>query len=258
MSEYNKEWGAADNLLYFQNTVEKNVRGWFFVYDHAIFHMIMKELQRDVDGDVAEIGIAFGLSAIAVSNYRRDGENFYMYDHFAEKERLEAEGNITKYGTFENCEWRIGDTTTLTPDSLQFDKPLRFLHIDGSHEHGAVYKDLSNFSTKMADGAIIVLDDYNDVEYPGVTSGAMQFLFENKDWVLFAIGQNKGYLCQRKHYNKYISGVSIFMELYNHFGMQFAPRLRGVNDLNVLLCCSREGKSFQEVRDNIGVPVVLA
>lgn len=255
---FNPQWGAVENLMYFQNTVEKEVRGWFFVYDHALFHMIMKDLQRDVQGDVCEIGVAFGRSAIAVSNYRLPTDKFYMFDHFGEQERIEAENNIKKFGTFDNSEWRIGDTTTLTPETLEFDRPLRFLHIDGSHEHGAVFKDLSNFSTKMVDGGIIVMDDYNDVEYPGVNSGTLQFLFENPDWVLFAIGQNKGYLCQRQHYDKYINGVLIFMDLYNKFGLQFAPRLRGVNERNTLLCCSREGKPFQEVRENINVPVVLA
>lgn len=258
MSEYNEQFGAVENLIYFQERVEKNVRGWFFVYDHALFHMIMKELQRDVQGDVCEIGVAFGLSAIAVSNYRKPNETFYMYDHFGEKERLEAESNIKQFGTFDNSEWRIGDTTILTPDLLQFNQPLRFLHIDGSHEHGAVYKDLTNFSTKMCDDGIIVMDDYNDVEYPGVNSGTLQFIFENPEWMLFAIGQNKCYLCKKQHYEKYVQGMLAFMELYNKFGMQFAPRLRGVNDSNTLLCCSREGYSFEVVRQSINVPVVLA
>lgn len=255
--KHDPSWGPVDNLLYFQQTVEDKVRGWFFVYDHALFHMIMRDLQQDVQGDVCEIGVAFGRSAIAVSNYRRQGDTMYLFDHFKEEERQEAENNITKYGTYTDVDWRLGDTTVLTPDTLDI-KPIRFLHIDGSHEHGAVYKDLCNFSTKMADGGVIVMDDYNDQEYPGVNSGTLQFLFENPDWVLFVIGQNKGYLCQRKHYDKYVNGVLIQMESYNKFGLQFAPRLRGVNDLNVLLCCSREGKPFEEVRNTINVPVVLA
>jgi len=259
MSEvkYDPNWNAIDNLVYFQNVVEKEVTGWFFVYDHALFSMIMRDLQTNVDGDVCEIGVAFGRSAIAVSNYRRPNDKLYLYDYFSEEERVVAENNIKKFGTFDNSEWRIGDTTSLTPDTIQFDRPLRFLHIDGSHEHGAVLKDLTNFSTKMADGGVIVMDDYNDQEYPGVNSGTLQFLFENPEWVLFAIGQNKAYLCKREQFGNYVNGVLVFMELFNKFGLQFAPRLRGVNERNVLLCCSREPKSFEDVRHNINNPVSL-
>ena len=169
---------------------------------------------------------------------------------------LRSLNNISKFGTNVDIEWRIGDTTLLTPETLDLPK-IKFLHIDGSHEHGAVFKDLSTFSTKMSDGGIIVMDDYNDQEYPGVNSGTLQFLFENPDWVMFAIGQNKAYLCKRDAFDKYINGVLIFMDLYNKFGLQFSPRLRGVNERNVLLCCSREGKSFEEVRENINKPVSL-
>jgi len=254
---YNPQWNVMENLMYFQNTVEKELRGWFFPYDHALFHMIMKDIQRNVQGDVAEIGVAYGRSAIAVSNYRLPEDKLYLFDLCIDVPQEEASNNINKFGTGSNIEWRIGDTTTLTPETLHFDRPLRFLHIDGSHEHGAVYKDLLNFSSKMADGGVIVMDDYNDQEYPGVNSGTLQFLFENPEWVLFAIGQNKAYMCQREHCEHYMNTTLIFMDLYNKFGLQFGPRLRGVNERNVLLCCSREAKSFDEVRENLSKSVSL-
>lgn len=255
--KYNPNNTAVENLIYFQNTVEKDVRGWFFVYDHALFQMILKDLQRDVEGDLAEIGVAFGRSAIALSNYRQPTDKLYLFDLCVDVPQEEAQRNIDQFGTSGNIEWRVGDSTLLTPDTLQFDRPLRFLHVDGSHEHGAVVKDLTTFSGKMADGGIIAMDDYNDQEYPGVTSGTLQFLFENPDWVLFAIGQNKAYLCQRDHYDRYINMILVFMELYNNFGLQFSPRLRGVNERNVLLCTSREGKPFQETKENLTKPVSL-
>ena len=229
----------------------------FFVYDHALFQIILKDLQKDVEGDVAEIGVAFGRSAIALSNYRLPTDKLHLFDLCVDVPQAEAQNNIDTYGTTGNIEWHVGDSTVLTPDSLQFDRPLRFLHVDGSHEHGAVLKDLTTFSTKMVDGGVIAMDDYNDQEYPGVTSGTLQFLFENTDWVLFAIGQNKAYICQKEHYARYINMILVFMELYNNFGLQFNPRLRGVNDHNTLLCVSREGKPFQEIKENLDKPVSL-
>jgi hypothetical protein len=90
-----------------------------------------------------------------------------------------------------------------------------------------------------------------------VTSATLQFVFENPDWVVFAIAQNKAYLCQRNSFDKYINGVVIFMDLYEKLGLKFGPRLRGMNGRNVLLCCSREPHTFQEVKENINVPVSL-
>lgn len=262
--KYNSDWNMGDNLLYYHNTVEKNLRGWFFPYDHGLIHIIMKQLLNDVEGDVAEIGVAFGRSAIAISNYRPVTDKLYLYDYFSEEERIEAENNIKQFGTFENVEWRIGDTTKLNVMDIKFDRNLKFLHIDGCHEHAAVVKDLKNFSLKMVDGGIIVMDDYNDIEYPGINSGTLEFLLspairysEDGGWIIFAIGQNKAYLCKKKYFKKYVEGLLIYMEQYKNFGLQYKPNLKGFIDRNVLLCCSREEKSFEEIKQNINIPVRL-
>ena len=256
IKRYNPNWNIVDNIIYYQDTVEHNVVGWFYPFDQALFYIVMQDMQKNIVGDVCEIGVAFGRSAIAISNYRKPGEMFYMFDHFSDEAREDAENNIRKYGTFSDCFWEIGDTMKLSEDKLKL-KNIRFLHIDGSHEHDAVLHDLITFSTKMLPEGIIVMDDYNDMEYPGVNSGILKFLMLNGDWKIFAIGHNKAYLCRSMYQIIYMKVFLDYMEQYSKYGLKFSPNLRSLNDSNVLLCCSREQKTYEEVLNNILIPVPL-
>ena len=251
--KYEHNWNILQNLIYYQNVVEKQVRGWFHPHDHALIHMIMKDIQESIEGDVCEIGVAFGRSAIALSNYSQPTDNIYLYD--INFENGITESNLKKYGTSNNIEWRLQDTTTLTPDTITFSKPLRLLHIDGCHEDVAVYKDLVNFSTKMSKDGVIVVDDYNDPEYPGINSATLRFLFQNKEWVIYAIGTNKAYLCHVDNRKKYILKTLEIIEEHNKLGLQFKTHLRDINGKNVLLCCSREDGKVDV--NSIDSPVVI-
>jgi len=253
IKKYDASWTFLDNIMYYQNVVEKEVRGWFYPHDHALIHMIMKDIQRNVPGDICEIGVAFGRSAIALSNYRPVADTLYLYDINFENGLTES--NLKTYGTGFNVEWRLQDTTKLTPDTIEFNKPLRLLHIDGCHEDVAVYKDLTNFSTKMCDDGVIVVDDYNDPEYPGINSATLRFLYENKDWIMFAIGSNKAYLCRVEKRTHYILEMAKFVKEYNKIGLQFKTYLRDINGKNVLLCCSREDSVVDE--NSIDAPVII-
>jgi hypothetical protein len=257
--QYQPEWDIAMNLNYFDQVVDKKVLGWFFFFDHALIHAILKEVQKDLTGDVCEIGVAFGKSAIALSNYKRSDENLYLYDMFQASDlSLDVTyDNIKKYGTDKNIQWRVTDTTKLTEEDINFTCGIRLLHVDGCHEHEAVYGDLSKFSKNVLDDGIIVVDDYNDPEYPGINSGTWKFLFENKEWTIFAIGQNKAYICKTEKLNNMIMCLIDVMEDYRKLGIPFTPNLRGVNGHNVLMCCSREQVSYDQIRNNLTVPVPL-
>ena len=179
-------------LYNFKNVVDKEVEGWFYPKDIIIIYGILNELQKPI-GDICEIGVAYGKSAIMISQFKGDN-NFYLYDIFPEEARVIAEKNISKFGNGNNLIWRLEDTTELSSDDVFFQNSLRFLHIDGCHEHSAVLSDLMLFSNKMKDDGIIVLDDFQDQEYPGVNSAAFQFSLMNsnyKNWRVFAIGDNK-------------------------------------------------------------------
>lgn len=243
---------AISVLLYYKETIDVNVVGWFYWIDHLIFHTLLKNVQKNIAGDVAELGIAYGKSAIAISNYKRKSDNLYLFDisqDFADS----ANANIQKYGSPDNIHWRVQDSYSMTSDDIKVQNKLRFLHIDGSHEHTPVLKDILNFSQHMADNGVIVLDDFNDAEYIGVQSAVIHFLLENREWVMFATGNNKAYLCKRKFYNFYaLSLLDQLEKIKLASGLGLCFMLREVIDFNVVLFNSRHGsQSAQYCRENL-------
>ena len=134
---------------------------------------------------------------------------------------------------------------SLFPDDLIFKDQLKFLHIDGCHEHSAVLNDLMLFSNYMDDKGIIVLDDFQDQEFPGVNSAAFQFSLSNanyKNWRVIAIADNKAYLCQKKYQEYYQKKlVDYIVKAKEQYNIPFAMHLglREVLDVNVLMCDSR-------------------
>ena len=233
-------------LRNYKEVIDKEVEGWFYPKDIIIVYGLLKEIQKDIVGDVCEVGVAYGKSAIAIAEFKGE-DNFYMYDLFTEEQRQLAEKNILKFSGVnkDTLVWRLNDTTQLTIDEVQFNRPLRFLHIDGCHEHSAVFNDLTLFCSKMSPDGIIALDDYQDQEFPGVNSAIFQFSLYQEDWKnwrIFAIGDNKAYMCQKKYQEYYQRALIDYIlkakEQYNvPFDMHMG--LREVLSSNVLMCDSR-------------------
>ncbi len=76
-------------LRNYKEVIDKEVEGWFYPKDIIITYGILKELQKP-KGDVCEIGVAYGKSAIAISQFIGNN-NFYLYDIFSESDKEEAE-----------------------------------------------------------------------------------------------------------------------------------------------------------------------
>ena len=230
-------------LSHYKNVIDKEVEGWFYPKDIIITYGIVKEIQKPL-GDVCEIGVAFGKSAIALSQFR--GENkLHLYDIFPEEAKQIAEANIRKFGNADNIEWHLQDTTTLKYAEMIYDKKLRFLHIDGCHEHSAVLSDLMMFNLQMSDDGVIALDDFQDQEFPGVNSAAFQFSLSPinwKNWRVFAIGDNKAYMCQKAYQERYQKAlVDYIVKAKREYNVPFDMHmgLRELLDINVLMCDSR-------------------
>lgn len=242
-------------LTYFKETVDKNVEGWFYPIDIVMMYGVLNHLQKDKQGCVCEIGVAHGKSAIMISMFR-NGEKFYLYDIFSEEARVKAEQNIYNYGNARDLIWKLQDTTNLKYDDLDYED-IKLLHIDGCHEHPAVLSDLILFSNKMADGGIIVVDDYNDYEYPGVNAGTVEFMLSKsnyKNWRVFAVGDNKAYLCERKYHKQYqLQLVDYIEHAKSNYNVPLKIRygIRQVCDVNVLLCDSRMDWSKETVIENL-------
>jgi hypothetical protein len=181
----------------------KTIEGWFS-YDAALLFMAYNELisQRGIAGDVLEIGVHHGLSAIAVASLRGDENRFYAVDLFEKMQiRNVSNSGSGHRGTFESNLNRFhpdtsflhvisGPSTVLSAAKLG--TRFSFCHIDGGHSREETYHDIQLCHSILMSGGILALDDYFNPQFPGVSEGAAQFMLEHTDALRpLAIGYQK-------------------------------------------------------------------
>jgi len=171
------------------------IEGWFD-YDAALLFMVYNQVlaRHGIAGDVLEIGVHHGLSTIAIasllnSKARESGARLYAVDLFEDLQDL----NVSRSGagnrkTFEkNMRMFFNDTAfirTLTRAShdltaADLGQTLSFCHVDGGHSRQETFNDLQLCHQALMPGGVVALDDYFNVEYPGVCEGAIEFMLKN-------------------------------------------------------------------------------
>src|SRR5262249_42285516 len=132
----------------YDGRVNEAVPGWFYPTDMALIYLLMRvQAEQNITGDVCEVGVHLGKSAILLSRMRAGDENLYLYDIFDEPGRAvlktadgsvfdepermaTASANVRTFGRGEGVHFVQADTTALAPSAVRFERPLRFLHID--------------------------------------------------------------------------------------------------------------------------------
>jgi len=152
---------------------------------------------------VGEIGVFYGQYFIYLSLLRAPGERALAIDIFGNlnvKDRFLS--NLRKFSADNDTEVFHRDSTDLTPEDLitAIRGRIRLLSIDGAHSCEGVLHDLRLARDVLADGGVILLDDYFHEEWPGVSEATNRFFLsgEHGDLVPFAIGANKLTLCHKR------------------------------------------------------------
>src|SRR5437763_4755811 len=96
----------------------RRIEGWF-VYDAALMFMAYNQLiaAAGISGDTLEIGVYYGLSAIAIAALRGDGRKMYAIDLFEQLGSSAAYGAGRSYRTVfeENMRSFFGALDFLVP-----------------------------------------------------------------------------------------------------------------------------------------------
>jgi hypothetical protein len=192
-------------LSFLQQYLEafRSIEGWF-TYDAALLFMAYNELiaRQGITGDVLEIGVHHGLSAIATASLRGPGKRFYAVDLFEQMQ----EQNVSCSGAgnqaiFEQNMIRFYPDTSFMQviagpssslDTVEMGTTFSFCHIDGGHSRQETFHDLTLCFSLLLPGGLVAVDDYFNPEYPGVCEGAVQFMLQQPDALRpLAIGYNK-------------------------------------------------------------------
>ncbi|MCZ4118777.1 class I SAM-dependent methyltransferase [Streptomyces sp. H39-S7] len=170
-------------------TALAEVKGWFFPADQLLFDWLLSRQQTLTEpGDLLEVGVYMGKSAIFTGSYRRENERFTVCDLFdapAEDTANSAEmarsySTLTRrafeanYLSFhDELPTVVQGLSSVVPDHVTADS-CRFVHIDASHLYEHVHADITDARDLLKAHGVVVLDDFRAEHCPGVAAAAWQ------------------------------------------------------------------------------------
>jgi len=182
-----------------------SIEGWFFPIDVLLFGAI-DEIQRRnaIAGNLFEIGVHHGKSAVLMARMTRDSESLGVCDVFGEQAlNVDRSGegsldlfrrNMERFAPAAAPHVRVfaKRSELLTPDDTT--ASCRLIHIDGGHRPVDVVNDLRVAERALLPDGVVVVDDAFNPSWPGVGEGVYQFFArEPRVFAPVIIGGNKAY-----------------------------------------------------------------
>jgi Methyltransferase domain len=166
---FRKNWNSVEDL-----------KGWISYTDSLIIQTLLwLQNSHGVDGDLMEIGVYEGKTAILIASYLKNDEEFHACDVFDSKissvdNFLEVINSYPGGVSQKRFETNFAKIIKRRPHmhvcesselhEKMFLSNFRFIHIDGSHLYDSVKSD-SEFGIKMLldSDAFLVFDDYREM-----------------------------------------------------------------------------------------------
>lgn len=177
------------------------VTGWLFPIDAHLFFLVDAiQKQAGVRGNLFEIGVHHGKTAIMLAHMAAPGEIVGVCDVF-DRQDLNAdhsgagnrrifEDNMRRFATMENVRVFAKLSAGLTGDETT--TSCRFFHIDGGHRPQDVFSDLETAARALLPHGVVAVDDVFHPSWPGVGEGLYRYLAARAGvFVPIAIGGNK-------------------------------------------------------------------
>ena len=180
-----------------------SVEGWFS-FDAALLFTAYNQLiaAHGIRGDVLEIGVYHGLSAVSLAALRGPGKLFYAVDLFEKMQDKNvsqsgignqqiSERNLKRfYPDMSFIKIIAGPSAAL--NAAKLGKNFSFCHVDGGHSREETCHDLALCHSLLLPGGLLALDDYFNAQFPGVCEGAAQYMLQHPHALRpLAIGYNK-------------------------------------------------------------------
>ena len=230
---------------------ENDLEGWFFPADMlslALLNNIHSE--NNIKGNIVEIGVYKGKSFSFLSHLAKQNETLFGYDTFPEDYYETSKLALEKYGANVKYELIKADTSELNDDDIKAKidgKVIRILHIDAGHEYHEVFHSLLSFSPYVVDAGIIVMDDYQDSEFPGIEAAVLDFceIDRPRRFIPFFSGTNKIYLCST-HIAEFYQRTMLSYENFKD-----SSRCTIVRDFAILKGFSKIPTSYEKTKKNL-------
>ncbi|MEV6052660.1 class I SAM-dependent methyltransferase [Streptomyces sp. NPDC052107] len=161
-----------------------DVPGWFPVLDQLLFDWFLNRQETtEMRGDLLEVGVYMGKSAIFVGRHQRPGERYTVCDLFEgdapddanQAESTKSYSALTRrvfeenYLSFHDELPRVlQGPSSVVPGEVE-PRSCRFVHIDASHLYEHVHGDIGAARDLLLPDGIVVLDDFRSEHTPGVS-----------------------------------------------------------------------------------------
>lgn len=168
----------------------RDVPGWFTPLDQALFGWCLDwQSSQGLSGDLVELGVYKGKSAILLGAYLRESETLIACDLFGRpasdtdigpgasqfyRDRLCRQDFETNYRRFFEELPRIVEAPSSTILTYVEPGSSRFVHIDAAHRFSNVLQDVASARTMLCEHGIVVLDDYRTAHTPGVAAAVWE------------------------------------------------------------------------------------
>ncbi|WP_433347504.1 class I SAM-dependent methyltransferase [Micromonospora sp. CA-111912] len=175
---------VTEYLEFIGDPANDDVQGWLYPTDAQLLCVINDvQASRGHGGDILEIGVYKGKSAILLGFFPRPGETLIVCDLFDSGASVSEENhreNAAFYpglqrGDFEKNYLRFHDrlpTVHARPSADLSDVvpagSCRLVHIDGAHTYEATRADIETARRLLGPGGVVVVDDWSSAHIPGV------------------------------------------------------------------------------------------
>jgi hypothetical protein len=171
------------------------VKGWFPSLDQVLFDRFLSRQERLGErGDLLEMGVYMGKSAIFTGGCLRPGERFTVCDLFDAEDAPDSDNAAEarkSYATLTRAAFEqnylafhdklpdvVQGPTSLVPGVVEADT-CRFVHVDASHLYEHVAMDIGTARSVLLPTGVVVLDDFRSEHTPGVAAATWEAVFNS-------------------------------------------------------------------------------
>jgi SAM-dependent methyltransferase len=181
------------------------IEGWFFPIDALLFGALDEMQAREsIGGNLFEIGVHHGKSAILLARMCRGGEVLGVCDVFGAQElNVDHSGegsrelflrNVAAHARLGPSQLRVFAKRSSELTAEETSTNCRFFHIDGGHRPADVVNDLGVAVRALGPDGIAIVDDVFNPSWPGVSEGVYAFAAQQPDALVpIVIGGNKAF-----------------------------------------------------------------
>jgi hypothetical protein len=186
----------------------RKIEGWLPL-DAACLLAYCGEYQSraGVEGNIFEIGVHHGRTSVLLGLLLASGERLIVNDIFELQQFNISTSGFGSEGIFQRnmgrCFEKLDFLTVIKKPSSALTSEdttgnCRIFAIDGGHTAEETLADLETARRALAPRGLVMIDDYINMEFPGVSEGICRFLLKQEKIVPWAYGFNQLFMVSRE------------------------------------------------------------